>query len=80
LLQGKIVIVEVRITRAEGLVAVNAAGLFSTILKSHHDAYVVVFSHHPSYRMANVAPDPRDPGEHRHDGVKSCPCCMSIPT
>ena len=37
-------------------------------LSAHQDAYVVVFSHHPSDRMTNLAPDPRDPHEPRHPG------------
>jgi metallophosphoesterase (TIGR03767 family) len=37
-------------------------------LSSHRDAYVVVFSHHPSDRMTNLAPDPRDASEPRHAG------------
>lgn len=37
-------------------------------LLSHQGAYVVVFSHHPSDRMTNLAPDPRDLREQRHSG------------
>jgi len=37
-------------------------------LISFQGAYVVVFSHHPSDRMTNLAPDPRDPHEPRHSG------------
>ncbi len=37
-------------------------------LTAHPGVYVVVFSHHPSHRMTNLAPDPRDPGETRHSG------------
>jgi metallophosphoesterase (TIGR03767 family) len=37
-------------------------------LIAHQDVYVVVFSHHPSDKMTNVVPDPRDPGEPRHTG------------
>ncbi|MGD9960776.1 TIGR03767 family metallophosphoesterase [Nocardioides sp.] len=37
-------------------------------LEAHPRAYVVVFSHHPSHRMTNLAPDPRDPCEPRHSG------------
>jgi len=37
-------------------------------LTSSPGTYVVVFSHHPSDMMANLAPDPRDPDEPRHSG------------
>lgn len=37
-------------------------------LISFQGAYVVVFSHHPSDMMTNLAPDPRDPREPRHSG------------
>jgi len=32
------------------------------------DNYVLVFTHHPSDTMTNLAPDPRAPGERRHGG------------
>ena len=37
-------------------------------LISAQGEYVVVFSHHPSDTMTNLAPDPRDPHEPRHSG------------
>ena len=37
-------------------------------LNADQGSYVIVFSHHPSYRMANLAPDPRNPHESRHSG------------
>jgi metallophosphoesterase (TIGR03767 family) len=32
------------------------------------DSYVIVFSHHPSRDLDNLAPDPRTPSERRHGG------------
>jgi metallophosphoesterase (TIGR03767 family) len=37
-------------------------------LAAAHDRYVVVFSHHPSTAMDNLAPDPRTPADSRHGG------------
>lgn len=37
-------------------------------LERLRDQYVLVFSHHPSHTMENLAPDPRTPGEQRHSG------------
>ncbi|MFI5759025.1 TIGR03767 family metallophosphoesterase [Streptomyces sp. NPDC051569] len=37
-------------------------------LDEHRDGYVVVFSHHNSWTMTNTTPDPRRPGEARHNG------------
>lgn len=34
------------------------------------DRYVLVFSHHPSSSMHNLAPDPRTPNEQRHSGAE----------
>lgn len=34
------------------------------------DSYVLVFSHHPSNNMHNLAPDPRIPHERRHGGAQ----------
>ncbi|MEU5050051.1 TIGR03767 family metallophosphoesterase [Streptomyces sp. NPDC021096] len=37
-------------------------------LKEHKDQYALVFSHHPSWSMNNMTPDPAHPGEKRHGG------------
>ncbi|MFH8785081.1 TIGR03767 family metallophosphoesterase [Streptomyces roseoverticillatus] len=37
-------------------------------LKRYEDKYALVFSHHPSWSMDNLTPDPAHPGEDRHDG------------
>ncbi|MBB5117522.1 metallophosphoesterase [Streptomyces eurocidicus] len=37
-------------------------------LKRYEDKYALVFSHHPSWSMDNLTPDPARPGEDRHDG------------
>lgn len=37
-------------------------------LRRATDQYVVVFSHHPSTDMDNLAPDPRSPEDRRHGG------------
>ncbi|MEU2515919.1 TIGR03767 family metallophosphoesterase [Streptomyces syringium] len=37
-------------------------------LKEHRDEYALIFSHHPSWSMNNLTPDPARPGEKRHDG------------
>ncbi|WP_344092903.1 TIGR03767 family metallophosphoesterase, partial [Streptomyces stramineus] len=37
-------------------------------LKRYEGQYVLVFSHHPSWSMDNLTPDPARPGEDRHDG------------
>ncbi|MFI1253522.1 TIGR03767 family metallophosphoesterase [Streptomyces netropsis] len=37
-------------------------------LKDHRDEYALIFSHHPSWSMNNLTPDPARPGEKRHDG------------
>jgi metallophosphoesterase (TIGR03767 family) len=37
-------------------------------LSAARDSYVVVFSHHPSNAMDNLAVDPRTPKDKRHDG------------
>ncbi|QLE72087.1 TIGR03767 family metallophosphoesterase [Streptomyces rectiverticillatus] len=37
-------------------------------LKRYADKYALVFSHHPSWSMDNLTPDPTHPGEDRHDG------------
>ncbi len=37
-------------------------------LRHYRDYYVVVLSHHPSWMMTNVGPDPRNPHEARHHG------------
>ncbi|HUS21228.1 MAG TPA: TIGR03767 family metallophosphoesterase [Aeromicrobium sp.] len=37
-------------------------------LERARDSYVLVFTHHPSEMMANLASDPRTPGEERHSG------------
>lgn len=39
-------------------------------LKRLHDHYVLVFTHHPSDAMTNLAPDPRTPGEDRYSGAQ----------
>ncbi|MFC5720256.1 TIGR03767 family metallophosphoesterase [Streptomyces gamaensis] len=37
-------------------------------LTEYQDKYALVFSHHPSWSMDNLTPDPTHPGEGRHDG------------
>ncbi|MBO0657048.1 TIGR03767 family metallophosphoesterase [Streptomyces triculaminicus] len=37
-------------------------------LAQHKDEYALVFSHHPSWSMSNMTPDPARPGEKRHNG------------
>ncbi|GGR05153.1 TIGR03767 family metallophosphoesterase [Streptomyces netropsis] len=37
-------------------------------LRDHRDEYALIFSHHPSWSMNNLTPDPARPGEKRHDG------------
>ena len=39
-------------------------------LREAEDSYVLVFTHHPSHAMANLAPDPRTPTEGRHSGAE----------
>ena len=39
-------------------------------LTKAQDTYVLVFTHHPSHAMANLAPDPRTPTEDRHSGAE----------
>jgi metallophosphoesterase (TIGR03767 family) len=53
---------------AHGSIGAGQLQWLSYQLAAHREAYVVVFSHHPSYSMTNLAPDPREPGEERHDG------------
>ncbi|MEU1311774.1 TIGR03767 family metallophosphoesterase [Streptomyces cinnamoneus] len=37
-------------------------------LSEHKDQYALIFSHHPSWSMNNMTPDPTHPGEKRHGG------------
>jgi len=39
-------------------------------LERVRDSYVLVFTHHPSDMMTNLAPDPRTPGEQRRSGTE----------
>ena len=43
------------------------------------DSYVLMFSHHPSDMMTNLAPDPRDPHEQRHAGGEWSHCSTGFP-
>lgn len=53
---------------ASGSVGTRQLAWLEATLKRLSDHYVVVLSHHPSRSMTNLAPDPRTPGEQRHDG------------
>ncbi|WKK21879.1 TIGR03767 family metallophosphoesterase [Streptomyces olivoreticuli] len=37
-------------------------------LRNYRDKYALVFSHHPSWSMDNLTPDPGRPDDDRHDG------------
>ena len=51
-----------------GSVGSTQLGWLARELDAARDSYVVVFSHHPSDTMDNLAPDPRTPGDTRHGG------------
>lgn len=53
---------------ADGSVGAAQLAWLRRTLAGHPDDYVLVFSHHPSWNMTNLVPDPRLPGERRHDG------------
>lgn len=53
---------------ADGSLGAGQVRWLEQQLIAHQGLYVVVFSHHPSDRMTNLAPDPRDPHEPRHSG------------
>ncbi|HSV41081.1 MAG TPA: TIGR03767 family metallophosphoesterase [Nocardioidaceae bacterium] len=53
---------------ADGSVGAAQLEWLERTLLEHADEYVLVFSHHPSYCMDNLAPDPRSPEESRHSG------------
>ena len=53
---------------ADGSVGAAQLGWLDEQLTAYPDSYVVVFSHHPSDMMTNLAPDPRDPHEPRRAG------------
>ncbi|MGL5809881.1 MAG: TIGR03767 family metallophosphoesterase [Nocardioides sp.] len=55
---------------ADGSVGSGQMRWLAEQLHDESDSYVVVFSHHPSDKMTNVVPDPRDPAEPRHSGDK----------
>jgi metallophosphoesterase (TIGR03767 family) len=51
-----------------GSVGAGQLAWLTTELERAADKYVIVFSHHPSTDMDNLAPDPRVPGERRNGG------------
>ena len=53
---------------ADGSVGTAQLEWLDRTLAEHADDYVLVFSHHPSWTMENLVPDPRVPDERRHDG------------
>lgn len=53
---------------ADGSIGEEQLAWLRRTLAEHADAYVLVFSHHPSWNMTNLVPDPRLPHERRHDG------------
>lgn len=53
---------------ADGSVGEAQLAWLRRTLQKHADDYVLVFSHHPSWRMTNLVPDPRLPGERRLEG------------
>ena len=53
---------------ADGSVGAAQLRWLDEQLTEHPETYVVVFSHHPSDMMTNLATDPRDPGEKRYPG------------
>lgn len=53
---------------ADGSVGAAQLAWLRRTLAAHADDYVLVFSHHPSWRMTNLVADPRLPDERRHDG------------
>ncbi|GGO88701.1 metallophosphoesterase [Nocardioides phosphati] len=53
---------------ADGSIGAAQLAWLRRTLAAHADDYVLVFSHHPSWNMTNLVPDPRLPDERRHDG------------
>ncbi|WP_243640432.1 TIGR03767 family metallophosphoesterase [Nocardioides jejuensis] len=53
---------------ADGSIGAGQLAWLGEKLAEHADDYVLVFSHHPSWTMSNLVPDPRLPGEARHGG------------
>jgi metallophosphoesterase (TIGR03767 family) len=53
---------------ADGSIGEVQLAWLRQVLAAHPDDYVLVFSHHPSWNMTNLVPDPRLPDDPRHDG------------
>jgi metallophosphoesterase (TIGR03767 family) len=71
-LGGRVVAVSLDTTNqsggADGSIGETQLAWLRRTLEEHAADYVLVFSHHPSWNMTNLVPDPRLPGERRHDG------------
>ncbi|MFF4128168.1 TIGR03767 family metallophosphoesterase [Microbispora rosea] len=51
-----------------GSVGTRQLAWLERTLKTHADDIALIFSHHPSWAMTNLAPDPARPHEKRHGG------------